>query len=110
MEAAVQTTPATPPSSWLARVGLLGRLLTAILLVALPALAVGIVGVQRMSVLSASAERVYSEGTVPLRELKQLQSTWWEDEAWNARSSITSAGPEDQPKTAALAADLATVL
>src|SRR3954468_5420411 len=115
MEAVAQT-PATQftddrrGGSALSRIGLRGRLLGAILVVALTTLAVGVVGVQRMSVLSASAERVYTEGTVPLRELKQLQSTWWEHEAWNARSSITSAGPEDQAKTAALAADLATVL
>src|SRR3954470_22907282 len=108
MEAVAQT-PATtrtdrPGGSALARVGLRGRLLTAILVVALTTLAVGIVGVQRMSVLSDSAERVYTDGTVPLLELKQLQLDWWTHEAYSARSSITSAGPEVNAGDAAKAA------
>jgi len=86
--------PDDAPRGPLGRVGLRGRLLTAILVVALTTLAVGVIGTQRMSVLADSAERVYTEGTVPLRELKQLQSAWWEHEAYSARSSIVSAGPE----------------
>ena len=82
----------------LSRVGLRGRLLAAIALVALTTLAVGIVGVQRMSVLADSSERVYTQGTVPLRELKELQNDWWTHEAWNARSSIESAGAADNAK------------
>src|SRR4051812_6841216 len=110
MEAVAQT-PATTRTddrrrgSALSRIGLRGRLLGAILVVALTTLAVGIVGVQRMSVLSASAERVYTDGTVPLRELKQLQLDWWTHEAYSARSSITSAGPEVNASDAAKAAD-----
>src|SRR3954465_1072043 len=99
MEAVAQTHPSTPTENGsggtpLSRIGLRGRLLGAILVVALTTLAVGVIGVQRMSVLSASAERVYTDGTVPLRELKQLQLDWWTKEAYSARSSITSAGPE----------------
>src|SRR3954462_12820890 len=115
MEAVAQT-PATPSTddrrggSALSRIGLRGRLLGAILGVALTTLAVGVVGVQRMSVLSASAERVYTEGTVPLRELKQLQLDWWTHEAYSARSSITSAGPEVNAGDAAKAAKAQVVL
>src|SRR3954453_1272922 len=111
MPAVVQTPASTPTDarpaggSPFARVGLRGRLLGAILVVALTTLAVGIIGVQRMSVLSASAERVYTDGTVPLRELKQLQLDWWTHEAYSARSSITSAGPEVNAADAAKAAD-----
>jgi methyl-accepting chemotaxis protein len=111
--AAVAQTPTSPEHSAggpLSRVGLRGRLLGAILVVALTTLAVGIVGVQRMSVLSASAEHVYSEGTVPLRELKQLQLDWWTHEAYSARSSITSAGPEVNAADAAKAAEAQKVL
>src|SRR3954469_8011455 len=95
----------SPGGARLSRVGLRGRLLGAILVVALTTLAVGIIGVQRMSVLSDSAERVYSDGTVPLRELKELQLDWWTHEAYSARSNITSAGPEVNAIDAAKAAD-----
>src|SRR3954470_14982770 len=115
MEAVAQT-PATISTddrrggSALSRIGLRGRLLGAILVVALTTLAVGIVGVQRMSVLSASAERVYTEGTVPLRELKQLQNDWWQHEAYTARSNILSAGPEANAHDRAKATDAQKVL
>src|SRR3954451_22474513 len=111
MPAVAQTPPTTPSEdqsagrSPLARVGLRGRLLSAILVVALTTLAVGIIGVQRMSVLSDSAERVYTDGTVPLRELKELQLDWWTHEAYSARSNITSAGPEVNAIDAGKAAD-----
>src|SRR3954453_20188710 len=116
MPAVVQTPASTPTDarpaggSPFARVGLRGRLLGAILVVALTTLAVGIIGVQRMSVLSASAERVYTDGTVPLRELKQLQLDWWTHEAYSARSSITSAGLEVNAGDAAKAAKAQEVL
>src|SRR3954467_5182160 len=111
--AATAPTPAqdrSPGGARLWRVALRDRLLGAILVVALTTLAVGIIGVQRMSVLSASAERVYTDGTVPLRELKQLQLDWWTHEAYSARSSITSAGPEVNAADAAKAAKAEEVL
>src|SRR3954467_8121593 len=116
MPAVVQTAASTPTDarpaggSPFARVALRGRLLGAILVVALTTLAVGVVGVQRMSILSASAERVYTEGTVPLGELKELQLDWWTHEAYSARSSITSAGPEVNAGDAAKAAKAEEVL
>jgi methyl-accepting chemotaxis protein len=106
----LQTTAEHPAPATGRGWGLRSRLLGAILVVALTTLAVGIVGVQRMSVLSDSAERVYTEGTLPLRELKQLQGDWWEHEAWNARSSIEGAGPEDHAFTSGKTAELGKVL
>ncbi|MGY1821965.1 methyl-accepting chemotaxis protein [Geodermatophilus sp. SYSU D00079] len=98
--------PAAPPTPGvLARVGLRGRLFAALLLVALTTLAVGAIGVQRMGVLSDSAERVYREGTVPLQALEELQTAWWTHEAFSARSLIVSAGPEVNALDAASAAE-----
>ena len=56
------------------RVGLRGRLLAAILLVALTTLAVGAVGISRMSALSTQADEVYSKGALPLDGLRRLQA------------------------------------
>jgi methyl-accepting chemotaxis protein len=70
------------------RAGLRSRLLAAILLVALTTLAVGAIGVQRMSVLNDRTEQVYREGAVPLDQLRSLQSEWWQFQTWTARSSI----------------------
>ncbi|MCZ2816319.1 methyl-accepting chemotaxis protein [Modestobacter sp. VKM Ac-2984] len=60
------------------RVGLRGRLLTAILLVAVTTLTVGGVGIQRMAVLNDKAHEVYDEGAVPLDALRTLQAQWWQ--------------------------------
>jgi methyl-accepting chemotaxis protein len=89
----------------LSRVGLRGRLLAAILLVALTTLAAGAIGVQRMSVLSNDAQHVYSGGAVPLAELQKLQAAWWIHESFSARSNIVSAGPAVNAQDAASAAD-----
>ncbi|MGY1625313.1 methyl-accepting chemotaxis protein [Geodermatophilus sp. SYSU D00965] len=107
MDAARAQVP--PPSDdrrpgLLSRVGLRGRLFAALLLVAATTLAVGAIGVQRMGVLSDSAERVYREGTVPLEALEELQVAWWTHEAFSARSLIVSAGPEVNAQDAASAA------
>ncbi|GAB3352259.1 methyl-accepting chemotaxis protein [Modestobacter lapidis] len=101
----VRTSDGSAGRAVLARVGLRGRLLAAILLVALTTLAVGAFGVQRMSVLSADAERVYTEGAVPLKELQTLQAAWWIHEAYSARSNIVSAGPAVNAQDAASAAE-----
>jgi methyl-accepting chemotaxis protein len=63
-----------------------------------------------MSVLSASAERVYTDGTVPLRELKHLQNDWWAHEAYTARSNIVSGGPEANAHDRAKATEAQQVL
>jgi len=72
------------------RVGLRGRLLGAILLVALTTLGVGAVGVSRMAHLSDQAEQVYADGAVPLDGVRQLQALWFELQAYSARTSIPS--------------------
>ncbi len=94
----------------LARVGLRGRLLAAIALVSLTTLAVGGIGVQRMSALSADAEKVYTEGTLPLQALEELRTAWWTHEAYSGRSLIVSAGPEVNAQDAASAAEAQEVL
>ncbi|WP_299954722.1 methyl-accepting chemotaxis protein [uncultured Modestobacter sp.] len=66
-----------------------GRLLVAIGLVAVTTLTVGLVGIQRMAVLSDKAEQVHAEGAVPLDALRQLQAGWWQFSATNARASIS---------------------
>ncbi|MGY1719922.1 methyl-accepting chemotaxis protein [Blastococcus sp. SYSU DS0552] len=76
------------------RVGLQGRLLLAILLVALTTLAVGVIGASRMAVLSDQAEQIYHDGTVPLDEIRLLQSAWWEYQANSARTTIPGLQPE----------------
>ncbi|MQA33337.1 methyl-accepting chemotaxis protein [Modestobacter roseus] len=75
-------------SDLVARIGLRGRLVLALALVALATVSVGMFGVQRMSVLSDKAEQVYTEGAVPLDALRQLQADWWQFSANNARASV----------------------
>ncbi|SFL76962.1 methyl-accepting chemotaxis protein [Geodermatophilus ruber] len=95
MDAAhAQVPPAAPEPGLLGRVGLRGRLMGAILVVALTTLAVGVLGVQRMSALSDSAERVYTEGTVPLNELQKLQASWWTFQTFASRANIVTVAPE----------------
>ncbi|MGY2066904.1 methyl-accepting chemotaxis protein [Blastococcus sp. SYSU DS0619] len=86
--------PVDAARSLFSRVGLQGRLLVAILLVALTTLAVGMIGASRMTVLSDQAEQVYEEGTVPLDEIRLLQAAWWEYQANSARTSIPALAPE----------------
>ncbi|MGY1840717.1 MULTISPECIES: methyl-accepting chemotaxis protein [unclassified Modestobacter] len=76
------------PLAVFGRVGLRGRLLAAILVVALATLTVGVLGIQRMSTLSHQAQDVYDRGTVPLEQLDGLESLWWEQQAYSARSAM----------------------
>ncbi len=66
------------------------RLLGAILVVAAITLAVGVFGVQRMSVLADKADQVYTEGTLPVDGLRTLEAQWWELGAHTARASLPS--------------------
>ncbi|MEU2348356.1 methyl-accepting chemotaxis protein [Modestobacter sp. NPDC049651] len=84
-----RTTPTTPAGRF-AAVGLRGRLLAAILLVALTTVVVGVAGIARMGSLSDRAEEVYSDGAVPLDGLRSLQATWWTLQTYSARTSIPS--------------------
>ncbi|TYP83771.1 methyl-accepting chemotaxis protein [Blastococcus xanthinilyticus] len=77
----------------LSAVGLRGRMLGAILLVAVTTVGVGGFGIQRMSVLSDQAQAVYDDGAVPLDALRSLQSDWWEFSTNTARGAIPSLPP-----------------
>ncbi|MGY1749632.1 methyl-accepting chemotaxis protein [Modestobacter sp. SYSU DS0511] len=76
------------PLAGLGRVGLRGRLLAAILVVALATLTVGVIGIDRMGTLSHQAQEVYDSGTRPLEQLDDLESLWWEQQAYSARSAM----------------------
>ncbi|WP_346621152.1 methyl-accepting chemotaxis protein [Blastococcus montanus] len=92
------------------RIGLQGRMLAAILLVALTTLAVGLIGASRMTVLSDQAEQVYEEGTVPLDDIRLLQSYWWEYMAHSARGALTNIAPEAVAASQAKAAEAQAVI
>jgi methyl-accepting chemotaxis protein len=84
------TTPAaTAAPGWSLRTRLLG----AILVVAAIALAVGLFGIQRMSVLADKADEVHSAGAEPLDGLRTLQVDWWELSAQTARAAIPTLPP-----------------
>jgi methyl-accepting chemotaxis protein len=86
------TTPvhaARGTSGWSLRTRLLG----AILVVAAMTLAVGLFGIQRMSVLADKAEQVHSGGAEPLDGLRTLQVDWWELSAQTARAAIPTLPP-----------------
>ncbi|GAB2885398.1 methyl-accepting chemotaxis protein [Nocardioides pacificus] len=84
----------SPQSSALQHIGLRGRLVGVIVLIALTTVAVGAFGIQRMSTISDKADQVYTEGAVPLDGLRQLQADWWELSAYTARAAITTLPPE----------------
>ncbi|SCX40650.1 methyl-accepting chemotaxis protein [Klenkia marina] len=90
------------PSSW----GLRARLLAAILVVAAACAGIAGFAVARMSGLSAEAQRVASEGMVPLDALRTLQATWWQQSTEEARSSIQGLPPSDTARWQKNAQDL----
>ncbi|OMQ16354.1 chemotaxis protein [Modestobacter sp. VKM Ac-2676] len=91
-----QATPTDPDRrpGLVQRLGLRTRLLVAFLLVALATLAVGALGVTRMSELSHQAEVVYEEGAVPLRDILLLRSTYWELQAAISRGRSPGLTPD----------------
>jgi methyl-accepting chemotaxis protein len=88
--------PAEPAQRSGIRWGLRGRLLGAILVVALTTVGVGAFGIQRMSALSEKADQVYTHGAAPLDALRQVQSTWWEFSAETARAAIVALPAESK--------------
>jgi len=111
MDVAAPEPGSRPLTSTVGRVGLRGRLLAAILLVALTTVAVGSVGISRMSALSTQADEVYSDGAVPLDALRQLQVDWWTLSAHGARAAITVLPPAtvaQEQKAAAAATEKLT--
>jgi methyl-accepting chemotaxis protein len=93
-ESAESTESAGRLPAVLARVGLRGRLLAAIMLVAVTTLAVGLIGINRMSALSEQAQAVYDSGTVPVDALRSVQVSWWEVQAHSARAQVPSLSAE----------------
>ncbi|WP_138759000.1 methyl-accepting chemotaxis protein [Modestobacter altitudinis] len=88
------------------RLGLRGRLVAAVLLVALTTLAVGAVGISRMASIREEAQRVYAEGEVPVDGLRGVESLWWQFNTWQARQQLTTLPPE----TIAMAAQATAAL
>ncbi len=76
--------------------GLRGRVLGAILVVALTTVGVGAFGIQRMGVLSDQAQKVYDEGAVPVDALRELEVNWWELSAFTARANIPTLPAESR--------------
>ena len=100
MDAATTQGRLAPARVRLGQGGLRGRLLAAILVVALATVAVSVVGAWRMSELATSAQRVYTEGTRPLEELQRLQVLWYSWQTYDGRSMIVSAGAESNAQDA----------
>jgi methyl-accepting chemotaxis protein len=88
------------------------RMIGAVLVASVTTVGVGAFGVNRMSELSAKADLVYAEGTVPVDALRTLQVDWWELQTHIARANIEALPPESrassQEKATAAAKTLAT--
>ena len=72
------------------------RMIGAVLVAGVTTVGVGIFGVDRMSELSAKADGVYAEGTVPVDALRKLQVDWWELQTHIARANIEALPPESR--------------
>ena len=87
------------------------RMIGAVLVAGVTTVGVGAFGVDRMSELSAKADVVYAEGTVPVDALRTLQVDWWELQTHIARANIEALPPESrassQDKAAAAGQTLA---
>ena len=64
------------------------RMIGAVLIAGVATVAVGSFGINRMSALSAAADVVHTEGTVPVDALRKLQVDWWELQTHIARANI----------------------
>ncbi len=71
-------------SGWSLRTRLLGT----VLLAGVTTAGVGAFGISRMAALSDEADAVYSDGTVPVDALRQLQVDWWHLQTDTARANI----------------------
>ena len=72
------------------------RMIGAVLVASVTTVGVGVFGVNRMSELSAKADVVYSDGTVPVDALRTLQVDWWELQTHIARANIEALPPESR--------------
>ena len=68
----------------------------AVLVASVTTVGVGAFGVNRMSELSAKADLVYADGTVPVDALRTLQVDWWELQTHIARANIEALPPESR--------------
>jgi hypothetical protein len=88
------------------------RMIGAVLVASVTTVGVGAFGINRMSELSAKADVVYSQGTLPVDALRTLQVDWWELQTHIARANIEVLPPESrassQEKATAAAKTLAT--
>jgi methyl-accepting chemotaxis protein len=91
-------------------IGLRGRVVGGILVVAVTTVGVGAFGINRMSMLSDQATNVYEDGAVPLSGLQQLETDWWQLSANIARSSIPTLPPETIDKARKGTADMTKAL
>src|SRR4051794_39730840 len=73
-----------------------GRMIGAVLVASVTTVGVGAFGINRMSELSAKADLVYAEGTVPVDALRTLQVDWWELQTHTARANIEALPPESR--------------
>ena len=72
------------------------RMIGAVLVAGVTTVGVGAFGINRMSELSAKADDVYTEGTVPVDALRKLQVDWWELQTHIARANIEALPPESR--------------
>ncbi|HEV7186343.1 MAG TPA: methyl-accepting chemotaxis protein [Blastococcus sp.] len=88
------------------------RMIGAVLVASITTVGVGAFGVERMSALSAKADLVYADGTVPVDALRTLQVDWWELQTDIARANIEALPAESrassQQKATVAAKTLAT--
>ena len=68
----------------------------AVLVASVTTVGVGAFGINRMSELSAKADVVYTEGTVPVDALRKLQVDWWELQTHIARANIEALPAESR--------------
>ncbi|MGY1729540.1 methyl-accepting chemotaxis protein [Geodermatophilus sp. SYSU D01062] len=102
-----QTPPAEPTTGgW----GLRTRLLGAILVVALTTIGIGVFGIDRMASLSDRADRVYTDGALPVAGLQQLQVDWWQLMTHTARANIVTLPPESRASAQQKAGETAQTL
>ena len=88
------------------------RMIGAVLVASVTTVGVGAFGVERMSTLSAKADLVYADGTVPVDALRTLQVDWWQLQTDIARANIEALPAESratsQQKATVAAKTLAT--
>jgi len=82
-----------PLAGMVGRIGLRGRLLTAVLVVALTTVGVGAFGISRMSALSEQANEVFTDGEIPVDGFRQVESLWWQYSTWQARGGMAGMPP-----------------